>query len=148
MTVIVFDGKTLAADRQATAAGGRVYPATKLRRVRRLDGDYLLGGDGCLSQLLELFAWFEAGAEPADWPKSQVPEGFTFLWVVSPSGKAWHYEETPIPVPCEAKVFVSGAGGELALGALAMGATARKAVEVACLYHSGCGLGVDELTLA
>lgn len=36
---------------------------------------------------------------------------------------------------------------DYAYGALAMGADAVRAVEVACEYDNGCGMGIDVLTI-
>ncbi len=47
----------------------------------------------------------------------------------------------------EAKYLCIGRGRDFAFGALAMGADAYKAVMIACLYESSCGMGIDTLTL-
>jgi ATP-dependent protease HslVU (ClpYQ) peptidase subunit len=47
-----------------------------------------------------------------------------------------HYED---------KKTATGSGRDYALAAMHCGKTAREAVEIACLFETGCGNGVDEL---
>jgi hypothetical protein len=141
MTVIAWDGKTLAADRRCML-GNTIRSTTKIFRVFGelvgVSGDYVRG--------LEVLAWFRAGAVPADFP---TPRG-TFqgnLLVISASGKARRYEEGPIPYMLEDVHAAAGCGDESALVAMHLGATAREAVEITSRFNYGCGNGVDTLTL-
>lgn len=47
----------------------------------------------------------------------------------------------------EAPFYADGSGGEYAMGAMAMGANARQAVQVACRFDLASGDGIDTLTL-
>lgn len=143
MTVIVWDGEALAADKQATNSGVK-RTVTKIRRVR----DHLIGGAGDWDACLLLMDWFEDGADQEKYPAVQKDkERWAGLLVISPDGQVIKYEQEPVPMIFEDKFYTMGSGRELALGALEMGADAAKAVEVACKYEHNCGMGVDVLRL-
>lgn len=90
MTVIAWDGKTLAADRQITSGYTKNKRITKIRKY----GNVLCGVTG----------------------ETKYPRDERTSW---------------------------GSGKELALGAMAAGADAKKAAEIACEYDLYCGGGVD-----
>lgn len=56
------------------------------------------------------------------------------------------YEREPHPFEIEEPFYAFGSGMDIAIGALAMGANAIKAVEIASRYSSHCGNGIDTLT--
>ena len=66
MTVLAWDGHTLAADKRAVM-GTMILTTTKIFRV----GDALVGyaGDACFGE--EMVAWFKRGAKPEDFPSSR-----------------------------------------------------------------------------
>ena len=66
MTVIAWDGKTLAADRRA-CLGNTHRTIHKLHRMT----DCLCASAGESDAAQELIAWFEAGRDPAAFPPSQ-----------------------------------------------------------------------------
>lgn len=148
MTVIVFDGKTLASDKQATEGGLR-HTTTKIKRIEKgkFKG-YLMAGAGCTSQANHMMAWFELGAEPESFPKYQDTEDLSAqLLVIAPSKEILRFDFNPIPCVFYDEVYAMGNGREVAMGALAMGATAEQAVLIASELCSGCGMGLDKLEL-
>lgn len=148
MTVIAFDGKTLAADKQASEGGIR-HTTTKIRRVvkGRFKG-YLVGAAGSATQGNMMMSWFERGADPDHFPRYQDNDDAACEMVaIAPDGQIFRFDFNPLPVVYHDKVYALGNGREVALGAMAMGADARKAVEVASEMCSGCGMGVDVLPL-
>ena len=142
MTVIAFDGKTLAADRMANSNG----LARTMRKVFTVKG-HLLTFAGTAHRGLTVMAWWTAGAKPKDWPPMNDPDDVASLWVVKPDGGIMCYESGPIPLPFLDKTFACGSGRDYAMGAMAMGADAIRAVEIASEYEIHCGGGVDFLTL-
>jgi hypothetical protein len=142
MTVLVFDGSVLAADRRATDARGRVTTTTKIHRSL---GGELLAGTGDAAVCADLKAWYLAGARPDDFPVT-ARANVADLYVFSRSG-VLHYYSGPHPCTIECPHVVAGSGGEVARGVLHMGGTAVQAVEAACLYRGDCGGGIDTLGL-
>lgn len=144
MTVIAWDGKTLAADRQAECGNSRAA-VCKVFRVR----DGLAGISGDLSTGMEVLAWYEAGAIPAAWPASNrgLSEGavLTVIRMEDGAARAFFYESSPFPFRTEGAFAARGSGCGEALVAMACGKTAREAVLLAQEYNTTCGMGVDSL---
>lgn len=143
MTVIAWDGKTLAADKLAVN-GVTKTTVTKIHRV----GGELVGYVGELTAGLELFGWYEAGAVPADFPQSvRDAKGGGSLVVVRSDRTVWKYEGCPMSFRLEGPFCAFGSGDESALIAMDCGKTAKEAVLIASKYNIYCGNGVDTLTL-
>ena len=142
MTVIAWDGLRLAADKRASI-GGLIRTTTKVFDL----GDALAGYSGDADAGEEVLAWFRAGADPEKFPAQQRSgDHWAGLLVVHRGGSIWKFERTPHPVRFPAQTFAVGSGRDFALAAMHCGRTAPEAVEVACLFDSGCGNGVDVLT--
>lgn len=143
MSIIVWDGKTLAADKQATNAGLKAV-VTKIFRV----GDDLVGFSGDLAYIGGMKHWLETGAEPQNFPKHQEDkDDWVGTLVIKPDGRVLKYERCAYPIDfSQNTVMCIGSGRDFAYGALAMGADAVKAVEVTCKYEAFCGIGIDTLT--
>lgn len=144
MTVLAFDGLTLAADKLA-CSGNSKSTVTKIFRV----GASLAGLVGNLSIGMELLEWYRNGALPEHYPDSnRDPDEGATLVTIRPDGTAWEYQSSPIPFRNEGKFCAFGCGNEAALVAMACGKSAREAVELVSIYNAGCGNGVDTLVLA
>ncbi|HCZ49097.1 MAG TPA: hypothetical protein DCZ11_08840 [Gammaproteobacteria bacterium] len=145
MTVIAWDGKTLAADKR-TCSGTLIGVTTKIRRLR----GHLCGVTGQLDFGEQMFAWFDAGADPEGFPQSQRDkDDWAGLVAIDLSGRILRYERTPYPLVVEQQKAAWGSGRDFALCAMVrFGVSAREAVEIASMFDCGCGNGVDELTLA
>lgn len=144
MSVIAWDGHTLAADKRASN-GSFFYTTRKILRVR----DCLLGftGDQCFGE--QMVRWWMEGAQEKDFPESQrSPDDWAGLLVIAPGPAIFKYERTPFPILVRDRQFAVGSGRDFAMAAMACGRTAAEAVEIACRFDSGCGNGIDELTLA
>jgi hypothetical protein len=140
MTVIAWDGKTLAADKQTTDAGLR-RTTTKLRRAK--SGE-LLASTGASGMCRELMDWWEAGAQKSDFPDK---EDKCHLVVVRQDRTVVFYSGSPAPIHTEERFTAFGSGRDYAIAAMHLGRSAREAVELACLYESSCGSGIDTLEL-
>lgn len=138
MTVIAWDGKTLAADRQATSAECR----REVKKIYRLANGSLASFCGSESGARELLSWYEDGADPAKYPPLQATQDWVRLILVTKKG-VFEYEQRPVKQPLLEKFFAWGSGRDFAIGAMAAGASAKRAVEIANRYSVGCGLGVD-----
>lgn len=140
MSVIVFDGKTLAADMQVSYGSTRC----KISKIRKLkDGTVLaVTGSECSGALM--MQWYEEGADFSKYPACQTDkDDWSRLVVVLPSRKVFCYEKYPVRIDVIQIPMAWGSGQDFALGALAMGADARKAVGIACQYSTDCGFGVE-----
>ena len=144
MSVIVWDGKTLAADKQLTVGAVR-FAGTKIFEIR----GSLVGFSGDFDFAQSMKHWFESGCEVEKYPASQNDnDRWVGMLVVTKDRKIYKYERSPYPMDMtENKVYAFGSGREFALGALSMGADAQKAVEIAMLHEINCGVGIDKLTL-
>lgn len=148
MTCIAWDGNSIAADKQATEGGLR-HVTTKIKRIEKgkFKG-YLMAGAGCTSQANHMMAWFELGAEPESFPKYQDTEDLSAqLLVIAPSKEILRFDFNPIPCVFYDEVYAMGSGRDVAMGAMAMGADAKQAVEIASEICSGCGMGIDVIQL-
>lgn len=142
MTVIVWDGKTLAADKRSDSGGLR-RTVTKIERVN----GHLLGVAGNAARGREMMAWWAAGADPKALPAFQQTDDFVDLVVISPARKVLKFERSGWPIHFEDERFAMGSGRDYALAAMHLGKDAREAVLVASHFDCGCGDGVDALEL-
>lgn len=142
MTVIAWDGTTLAADKRVTCACGKT---TATKKISRAPGGELLATVGHGPTALELRAWWLAGADPDCFPNAARADNADLL-VIDRAGVR-SYCAGPHPMTIEGPHAVAGSGGDVARGVLHMGGTAVEAVQAACLYRGDCGDGVDVLTL-
>lgn len=142
MTVIAWDGKTLAADKRGTVAG-MAYAVTKIHRLP--DGLIAFSGGG--SHAAELLNWFNGARDPATYPRCDDDGGAGSVRI-SADGKIFMYSApNPFPERIESLFFARGSGRDYAMAAMYLGCDARRAVEVACEFDVNCGNGIDTLEL-
>jgi hypothetical protein len=144
MTVIAFDGKTVAADRQATV-GNRIDHVTKIRRF----GSKVLGYNGDADAGVAMVAWYMAGANPEHFPNKggKANDNTAWLTVFEHGRHVQEYQLQPVPIIIESLPYATGSGCMVARGAMAAGVDARRAVEIASEVCTDCGGGVDALEL-
>lgn len=144
MTVIAWDGRTLAADKQSTSHGMR-RTTTKIHRVS--DGLLALTGGGAHGTAL--LDWFRGERDKEKWPKSPNDDDCASVIHVTRDG-VFVYNGAGFPhgEPIEDGFIAFGAGRDYAMAAMYLGCDARRAVEVACVFDVGCGQGIDTLELA
>lgn len=142
MTVIAWDGKTLAADKRATY-GDMICTVTKIARIE----GRLAAGAGDTAFINVMFEWLRGGRVPAEFPKSQESkDDWQPFLVIESDGTPLLYERSPCPVRYEQKHIVLGSGREFARAALHLGKTAVEAVQCAIDLSHTCGNGIDTLT--
>jgi ATP-dependent protease HslVU (ClpYQ) peptidase subunit len=147
VTVIAWDGKTLAADRQATRQG-TVHAVRKLHRVRH----YICGICGSADVGFALLEWLEHKGSPVDdrreWPAQQATDEWAVLVVVDTrTRKMVWYGRQPYAHETTSPFIAWGSGRDIATGAMACGKSAVEAVEIACQFDADCGMGVDSMSL-
>lgn len=140
MTVIAWDGKTLAADRRCTSGG---LPRTTCK-IRRINGQ-LVGASGDAADAARLMWWIEKGCDASTYPLNERDPSAIAL-VIMPDGRKFMFEG-PIPIEFHDPVIAVGSGRDYAMAAMHCGKTAREAVEIACLFDVNCGNGIDDLEL-
>ncbi len=142
MSVIAWDGRTVAADRQVTEND---IPSL-CRKIMRIRGGDIVAFVGDMRHGLELVAWYKAGGHVRVYPKARKADSATLI-VFCRSGAVYEFDGGPQKMPVADKFMAWGSGKGPALGAMAMGADARRAVKIAIRYNSACGLGVTALAV-
>jgi hypothetical protein len=143
VTVIAWDGKTLAADRRA-CANGFIYSVTKIARV----DDVLVGLSGYIARFGLYKDWLASGRDPERFPVAPRDdrEWSQFL-VIHRSGLIERFEgASTSPIIVEESWHTMGSGRDFAAAALALGYTAERAVEIACQLSEECGNGINTLS--
>jgi hypothetical protein len=143
MTVIAWDGKTLAADRRSTTSWGAHDVVTK---IERHDGS-LLALTGKPAYALRLREWYKAGAIVSDFPPQCAAADEGNLVVITPQGLALLYSTGPYPERWENPFCAWGGGRDFAIAAMHCGKTAVEAVQITCVYSVHCGNGINTLEL-
>lgn len=148
MTVIAWDGKTLAADKR-TNWGGLTSTTVKIHRISQKDGGFFLAGcSGNAAQIAEMVQWLRDGEDPQTLPATQRdPKECVSALVVRADGSLWQYESTAFPILILDKKWAIGSGRDFATAAMHLGESAQGAVEVACCFDTSCGNGIDTLRL-
>ena len=139
MTVLVWDGLSLATDIQAND-GSATWQSSKAWYVTNPhDKIGIVSGVGLLRDILNMREWYINGAIPEEFPSDATKSQ---LIVIDENG-LWLYEGTPHAVCYGHEKIAFGHGKDFAFGALAMGADARQAVLACnqCSLH--CGKGVE-----
>ncbi len=138
MTIIAWDGKSLAVDRMACNASVGLTTT----KFKRLLNDEVAAWCGDHEQGLVLAEWYANGRIKSDWPHFQNTKDWSRLVVAGEYGVK-EYEKEPVAQSMLDKCQAWGSGGDVALGAMHMGATAGQAVGAASAVCFDCGKGVD-----
>jgi ATP-dependent protease HslVU (ClpYQ) peptidase subunit len=138
MTTIATDGHTMAADGMTTS-GGTIFGRNAVK-VHQLSDGRLVGISGC-AYYGPLFLEYLEG-------KSELPElGEDFeALVLDLDGTCKSYDHKARTLEEELPT-ASGSGREIALGAMAVGATPEEAVKAACERDMATGGKITVLTL-
>lgn len=130
MTVIAYRDGVMASD--SLIVHGTRYTGTVKKVTKTKDG-WLAGGAGQVSDVNQFLEW----AETRD-PETPPLEALNAL-LVSPKGVVYCVENDLAPYEVKAEFFSEGSGDQIAMGAMAMGASAEEAVKIAIKYNIGCG---------
>lgn len=142
MTVIAWDGKTLAADKLATY-GSMSITITKLHRVPQ----GIVGIHGGSAHGIAIVNWMRDGATRSKFPKPESADVAGNMLLITKSGKAFHMEGVNGPqfMRVEDKCVAYGSGADFARAAMAIGLDASAAVGIASRFNVYCGNGIDTL---
>ena len=142
MTVIAYDGTTLASDRMVSFEDGSYFETTKV--FRRDDGTIFgVAGEGPCAQ--EVQDWFMHGGNPSDFPDCDPAKDHVELLYISPNELPMYLLNSAHPIPVESLYFAIGCGAQAALVLMDMGLTAELAVQKVCERNLLCGGGPDVL---
>ena len=141
MTCIAFDGHRLAADKRATSGGGIARTVTKIER----HGTALLAITGSWDIGSEIREWWKAGAIQEQFPARARDDEATLIVITKDGIKT--YATGPYPMIIEECRAAFGSGRDYAEAAMYCGKNAVEAVEIACLFQTDCGNGIDVLDL-
>jgi len=151
MSIVAWDGKILAADKMA--ASGVAEICTKIFKFKiPVDfengeklSDFVCAFTGPIPVGMLMVDWFKSGARKKEFPEVQKTDDWSRLIVAHHSFKygVRIYDNTPAYYELEDPFLAWGAGAEVALGAMAMGADAIGAVGIASRYYTTCGQGID-----
>lgn len=142
MSTIVWDGKTLAADRQTTW-GTTATLTRKAFKVTRNGNTFLFGCAGLARDADAYVQWAlgEVDVKPdfSDFTVMCI-DSDRRIWIAQ---QAFMWTEV---VPVGNRFWAIGSGCDYALGALYQGASAKRAVEIASKLDTNTGFGVDTVT--
>jgi len=139
MSVIAFDGITIAADKQGTRGSNR-YTTTKLHRI---DDNTVAGYVGSLDHGAQLLNWYCDGANDKRFPFLADENDRATLVIMHKGVLGICFGGVPVIHIVEDTPYAVGSGEDVAMGAMLAGATAVRAVELACEMNIYCGKGVD-----
>ena len=143
MTVIAWDGKTLAADKQGTYSN----LARTTTKIYRLESNEIIAFCGTIGTHHVLLDWYKSGADREKWPwELQRSAEWANIIIADKTGVRF-CDQTPFFRYVEDSTMAWGCGADFAIGAMAMGADAVKAVEIVSKYCEGCGCGVDSFSI-
>jgi hypothetical protein len=138
VTTIAWDGRTLAADRQATFS-------SLARQGRKLFhcGRYAYAACGHASEAELVAEWLRDGANPKERVRFDE-EGLRGIAVRKDDGRVFTVQGKVVAlVGHRFGNLAFGSGGDYALAAMALGRTAGQAVQFAARFDLYTGLGVD-----
>jgi len=93
----------------------------------------LVGCCGEIGAMVRVVEWLKGGVDRGK--KPSLPDDCDFeAIVVDPQGEVSHYDLHLSPMRVTNEFHVIGSGRKLALGAMVAGASAEKAVQIACQY--------------
>lgn len=147
MTTVAWDGKSMAADRQMTLGSMR-HTNTQ---SKILQGTYhgmpaLFAGAGTKVYSAAVIEWLLLGMPDERKPEMpESPDSFA-VFVVTELGLHL-FVDSLRAIPLGVTKYAIGTGEDYARGAMAAGASAKRAVEIACEFDINSGMGVDVLTL-
>ena len=125
VSTIAANRSEMAADSQSTAGATKSH--TPRPKVQRING-HLVAAVGKTDAIPAFFEWYEKGRSEDDRP--ELGESFEAL-TLTPEGLFQYYERLE-PIGIVEDFWAIGQGSDIALGAMAAGASPKRAVEIAC----------------
>ena len=152
MTAIVYDKrtKTIVADTQNTDSSGSIFRVDKIEVLK--DGRYFMGS-GNYFTICKARRWAEAGFREKDRPDfgalfhDDVEYAFSCLLISKDGSMVTLIDEEMEPIVVTDEYVAIGSGAALCLGALDAGATALRAVEIACDRDGSVSRPIHQVTI-
>lgn len=145
MTVIAWDGKTLASDSQMTDDCG----ITSVTKIYELPSGGLFGGAGMAGYVALVRDWLLGGAKPKNRPDCSRYEDAWFGGIlIDPKGKCFALDPFLSVIPITAEHYAVGSGAAQVNALMAVGYSADKAVAIVIEKRLADGVGGDVQTLA
>ena len=149
MTVIAWDGRTLAADTQTTFSNTGFRSVGKIFEIVIKGRLCLVGTSGNSGSAVALRGWLASSADPEKFPSfllsNRAQNDFCDAMVIKEDGFIDMYEHWPYPVSFTPQKMAMGSGRDYALAAMHCGKTAVDAVEIACHFDTTCGPPIKQL---
>ena len=139
MTTIAFDGNTIAADKQMNFCDTPVA-TSKLVKMTYNGKRAVAAGSGEVVQYTPIIEWLKNKRKAQ--PVLDATANFGVI-VVTEDKVAYVYASALTPVAIKGRPWAIGTGADYALGAMAFGATAEQAVQIASELDVNTGLGID-----
>lgn len=146
MSVIVYDARNKVMVADSRAYCGDTHPFGNKMKIHRLNDGSIIGITSSTPGVPEEFkAWLERGARMDDYGPGDI---CLDAILVTPAGEVFLYNDSYYRCgPLVGDYFTVGSGKRYALGALRAGASAHRAVEVACECDCMCAGPVTRLEL-
>lgn len=133
MTTIAYRNGIMAGDTQASFNSTCIGESIKIRKG---NNGNLYGFSGSIVEADEAFEFLQDDTKTIKKPiKFTDNETFYTIIEVIVTGAVFIYEGTVDPIQFKAPFYAQGSGSDLALGAMAAGASAEEAVKIACKYN-------------
>lgn len=143
MSVVVYKDGILAADTRAYGGRGQTSPGQKAKIHRLEDGTRVGIVSAVLGEPERFLSWLKDGADRTKWTGDK-PD--LRALIIRPNGEVFLADDSIwFSGPIECATYAIGSGSDYALGAMAMGATAKQAVYVACDLDQNSGPPVQTL---
>ena len=145
MTVIAWDNKIVCSDSRSTDGNGGATICNKLFRISKgVHKGHVLATAGHDTAGMSFVEWY---TDPKlEKPKIQFEDEFFLIAIFTPDG-AFYADDHCVLIPFQKGPYAIGSGGDIALGAMSMGASPAKAVRIACRYNAFCGLPIQTMKL-
>lgn len=130
MTTIAYRDGIMAADSGCFNEG--LYEG-EVDKISILHDVGVLGCCGEYGAILKVVEWLTGGGKPDEKPSLSRDSEFAGL-LVKRNGEVVHYQRGLRPLRMTADFHAIGSGRQIAVGAMAAGASAERAVRIACHY--------------
>lgn len=117
-----------------------------MRKIVRSPEGILAGAAGAVSSITPFLAWCEKGMKTRGKPDLSGDGDFSGL-VIRPDGTILMYESGMVPLRVTADYHAIGTGMHMAIGAMAAGADAVRAVKIVCRFVTDCQEPVQAIRL-
>lgn len=137
MTTIVCNREGMAADKRIS--GAAIFKSQKIFRVN----GSLIGFAGNVEQALRFIEWRRS---PEQRPQFSDGPSFEALELTPDGALIWWGAEM-VGVEVQDEYYAIGSGAQIALGAMAMGATLKEAIQIAARWDTATGKEVQTMNL-